>query len=333
MTMSNGLEIITGIRPTGALTIANYLGAVKPIVALQEAGRHAMVFVADLHAFTDHEPSIVQRFVPEVVADYLALGLDPAKTPIFVQSAIGKEVAFLATILARHVTAAELLRQPTLKDKLKKGARPEMASAFLLLYPVVMAADILLQRAQEVPVGEDQLAHLEIAREIARRFNARYGEVFPLPRAPQLESLRILSLVGEGKMSKSVPEGAIFLTDSPASAAKKIRGAQTATEGIMSESLKSHMLLVKEIAQNETATERIDDILAAHMRGEQVMGEFKKLMAEVVVAFLEGFQAKRAEIARDPSFIPHVLEEGTKVARAGAEETLALVHKALFKHR
>jgi tryptophanyl-tRNA synthetase len=327
--MKKSIEIITGIRPTGALTVANYLGAVKPIVELQNQGRRALVFVADLHALTDHEPGVVRRFTEEVVADYIALGLDPERTPIFVQSEIAREIGFLTLLLSRHTTAAELLRQPTLKDKLKTGARPETASALLLLYPVMMAADILIQRAKEVPVGEDQLAHLEIARELARRFNKRYGRVFPLPRAYQIKSYRILSLQGEGKMSKSVPAGAIFLTDSPAAAAAKIKKAQTATEGVISEKLESHALLMKELAAREEASREVNELLKQHMKGERVMSRFKQLMAEVVGEFLKDFQARRAEIDRKPGFIQDVLKNGAAVAKAGAEETMALVKEAL----
>jgi tryptophanyl-tRNA synthetase len=327
--MKGGIEIITGIRPTGALTVANYLGAVKPMVELQNQGRRALVFVADLHALTDHEPEVVRRFTEEVVADYIALGLDPKRTPIFVQSAIAEEIGFLTLTLSRHTTAAELLRQPTLKDKLKAGARPETASALLLLYPVMMAADILIQRAKVVPVGEDQLAHLEIARELARRFNRRYAKVFPLPKAYQLKSYRILSLKGEGKMSKSIPEGAIFLTDSPTKAAAKIKKAQTATEGVMSEKLESHALLAKELAGREEVSQEIDELLRRHLKGERVMDEFKRLLAAVVGEFLKNFQARRAEINRRPGFIREVLENGAAVARAGAEETLSLVKTAL----
>lgn len=327
--MRTGIEIITGIRPTGALTVANYLSAVKPIVELQNQGRRALVFVADLHALTDHEPETVKRFTEEVVADYVALGLDPSQTPIFVQSAIAEEISLLTLLLSRHTTAAELLRQPTLKDKLKIGDRPETASALLLLYPVMMAADILIQRAKEVPVGEDQLAHLEIARELARRFNKRYTQIFPLPKAYQLKSYRILSLQGEGKMSKSVPAGAIFLTDSPARAMAKIKKAQTATEGIMSQKLESHALLIKELATRQEISSEVDKLLKLHMKGEQVMSQFKLLMAEVVGEFLKDFQSRRAEIDRKPGFVQNVLKKGATIAKNGAEETLALVKRAL----
>ena len=272
---------------------------------------------------------MISKYIYEVVADYIALGVDPKITNIFIQSKIASQILTLTVLLARHISVAELLRVPTLKDKLKAGARPETANSLLLLYPVIMAADILLERAKKVPVGEDQLAHLEVARELARRFNARYGEVFPLPKAHQLKALRILSLKGAGKMSKSVPEGAIFLTDSPASAVRKIRKAQTAVEGVMSASLQSHIVLAHGLARAGTDVKKINELVKAHMQGKPVMKDFKELLAEIVTAFLENFQSARKQILTDPDFVPAVLEQGLKVARANAEQTLELVHQAL----
>ncbi len=322
-------KIFTGVRPTGDLTIANYLGAVEPIISLQKSGLKPLIFVADLHAMTDYEPDVISKHIREVVADYLALGIDPNETNIFVQSQIASNVTILMNLLARHMSVSELLRVPTLKDKLKANARPETANALLLLYPVMMAADILLQRAEQIPVGEDQLAHLEVIREIARRFNAKYGDVFPIPKAYQIKSLRILSLKGDGKMSKSSPQGAIFLTDDPEEAAKKIKKAQTAVEGQMSDSLQSHILIAKGLSDKAENIQRIDDLIEAHMQGKAVMGEFKELMAEIVKNFLIKFQQKRAEITRDPDYITGILESGAKIAKENADETLNLALKAM----
>ena len=206
------VEVFTGIRATGDLTVANYMGAVEPILGLQKKTR-PLIFVADLHAMTDKEPEVAKKFINEVVADYIALGIDPNKTDIYIQSDIMEQVTVLMVILARHISTAELMRIPTLKEKLKPNMGSESANALLLLYPVMMAADILLQRAENVPMGVDQLPHMEMTRELARRFNKKYGNVFPIPKALQVKSLNILSLRGHGKMSKSIPETAIFLTD------------------------------------------------------------------------------------------------------------------------
>jgi len=325
------IKVFTGIRPSGDLTVANYLGAIKPILKLLEDGIEPIVFVADLHALTDKEPSLAKKFVNEVVADYLALGLDPKRTTIFVQSVIGPQLFTLMSYLARHITVAELLRIPTLKDKLKNNAREETANSLLLLYPVLMASDILMQRAEQVPVGEDQIAHIEITRLLAKRFNDKYGDVFPIPKAYQVKSLRILSLKGEGKMSKSVPEGAIFLTDDVESAVKKVKRAVTAVEGKMTEGLESNIILARGLCKSEEDLMRIDTIVAEHMTGKKVMGEFKKVLAKVVAEFLTEFQKHRKKIVQNPGLIRDVLNKGAKIAIENADETMALVEKALFK--
>lgn len=324
-------EVFTGVRPTGNLTVANYLGAIDTIIKLQNEGRKTMIFVADLHAMTDNEPSLVQKYIPETVAAYLALGIDPGKTIIFKQSDIAGQIMTLTALLARHTTVSELLRVPTLKEKLKGNAKPENANALLFFYPVMMAADILIQRAQIVPVGEDQLAHIEATRELARKFNSKYGEIFPLPNALQIESLRILSLRGDNKMSKSSPEGAILLDDSAETIAKKIKTAETAFEGKMTDNLQSHILVAKGLAKTEGEKKEIDEIIKEHMSGNPVMGKFKQLFIEITQRFIEEYQNKKAEITKDPAYISAILENGAKIASKNADETLALAMKAIYK--
>ena len=329
-TMQYKVELLTGIRPTGDLTVANYLGAVAPIVELQSQGMHPVVFVADLHALTDNEPEVVRKFAYEVVADYIALGIDPKKTQIFLQSDIIEEVTILTSLLARHVSVAELLRVPTLKDKIKKNARPETASAFLLLYPVMMAADILLQRAKMVAVGEDQVPHVEMTRLLARRFNKKYREVFPIPRVLEIKPLRILSLKGEGKMSKSNPEGAIFLTDNLEAVTRKIKSAETAFEGVMNEKLESLILVAKSLAKTDAERNEINDIIEQHKRGKRVMAQFKQSVTQIVSNFLQEFQARKTEITRDMTYIQSILEEGAKFAKENARETITVVQNVLY---
>lgn len=324
-------DIVTGVRPTGDLTIANYLGAIKPILDLQASGQKLMLFVADLHALTDNEPTVVQQYTKEVVIDYLALGINPDRTIIYKQSDIAGEVTTLTALLARQITVAELLRVPTLKDKLKANARAETANALLFLYPVMMAADILLQRAKQVPVGEDQLSHLEVTRLLAERFNKKYAEIFPLPQPLQIKSLRIQSLKGESKMSKSYPEGAIFLTDSLEQAAKKIKTAETGFAGEMNEKMTSHILVAKELAKSEVDKTAIDELVTRHQQGESVMAEFKQILTRIVQGFLQEFQTKRAEIAKDPARIDTILAAGAKVAKTNALDTLSSVQTAFQK--
>ena len=325
------IEILTGIRPTGDLTIANYLGAIKPIVELQNKGQSPLVFVADLHAVTDNEPANAKKFVNEVVADYIALGINPEKTKIFLQSDIESEVAVLTMLLSRLITVSELLRVPTLKEKLKANVRPETANTFLLLYPVMMTADILLQRAEKIPVGKDQLAHLEVSRELVKRFNKKYGKIFPIPQPLQIDALRILSLKGERKMSKSSPEGAIFLTDDAKTVARKIKGAETAFEGVMNEKLESHILVAKSLCKNDQEREEIDSLIKEHKKSKPVMGQFKQLFIRITNNFLAEFQAKKNVIIQDNSLIPSILKEGAKIARDNAQETLELAKKAMYR--
>ena len=323
-------EIFTGIRPTGNLTVANYLGAVKPLIELQDQGLKPLVFVADLHALTDCEPKEVKKYVNEVVADYIALGVDPNKAGLFLQSSIENEIAVLTLLLSRHTNVSELLRVPTLKDKLKNNARPETANALLFLYPVMMAADILIQRAKKIPVGQDQVSHIEFARELAKDFNKKYGEVFPMPQPLEQKALRIISLKGESKMSKSIPQGALFLSDDAKTIAKKIQTAETAFEGKMNDRLESHIIVAKGLAKTEKEMQEIDGIIDEHKKGKAVMGRFKQIFARVAQDFLQEFQARKKEITKDPSFIPSVLEQGAKIALNNARETLELAKQALY---
>jgi tryptophanyl-tRNA synthetase len=323
------VEVLTGIRPSYDLTIANYLGAVRPIVDLQREKTSLMVFVADLHAMTDNEPKIVKQYIYNVVADYLALGLDPNKTIIFLQSDIAGEVTTLTAFLARLISVAELLRVPTLKDKLKKNAKPESANALLLLYPVIMASDILLQRAKLVAVGEDQMPHIELTRKLARMFNKKHKRVFPIPQALQIKPIRILSLKGEGKMSKSKPEGAIFLTDDLKTVETKIKNAETAFEGQMNEKLESLIFIAKNLAKTEKGKEEIDTIIKEHLAGKKVMKEFKQALIEIVKNFLIEFQEKRNEVIKNKHHLQSILEKGNKIAKQNAIETLEKVKKVL----
>ena len=323
------VDILTGFRPTANLHIGNYVGAIKPFMELQKTGQKSYLFIADLHALTDNEPEVIKKFIREIVGDYLALGLDPEKTTIYRQSAIGYETAFLMELLTRETMVAELLRVPTIKEKLKGNMKAENANALLLMYPVMMAADILLHRPRMVPVGDDQVAHLEVMREFARSFNKKYGDVFPMPEVKKIRSLRILALKGEGKMSKSSPAGAIFLTDDPKVAVKKIKSAETATEGEMTPSLESHITLAKELTNDVKIHLEIDRIIKDHRAGKQVMGEFKQLLADLVSNFFVRFQEKREGIMRQPGYIEDILREGKKRARESAEETLTLVREAM----
>jgi tryptophanyl-tRNA synthetase len=322
------IDFITGIRPTGTLTVANYIGAVRPIIELQGQGKKMMIFVADMHAATTHEPSEVQSNIRELVKDYIALGLNPKEVTIFVQSDIKDELSTLTLYLSRLITVSELLRVPTLKDKIKPGETEETASALLLLYPVLMAADIILPRAAKVPVGEDQLAHIEVVRKLARRFNVRYGHVFVEPHAYTLEAARILSLKGETKMGKSYPEGAIFLTEDLESVRAKIKRAETADAGEKTASVESHFELAKGLSETTEQRKEFKTLKKRHYAGEQVMAEFKQKLEVVTIKFLSDFQTAREKITDEE--IDEILAIGSERIKKIAAETMAEVEEALF---
>lgn len=326
--MKAGCEVVSGIRPSGRLTLGNYVGAVKLFLDLQEQGLAPRIFVADLHLLTDREAEEGARFSRELVLDYLACGLEPDRCSIYLQSGIEDAVCTMTCYLLRHISVSELTRVPTLKDKLRSKEKAEQANALLAAYPVMMASDILLQRARCVSVGADQLAHLEVVRKIAHRFNERYGNVLPIPSA-QLSALRILGLKGNAKMGKTNPQDAIFLDDSVDTVVRKVRSAKTAVAGEMNDTLSSHITLARALALREEELAEIDTTIEAHLNGAPVMGRFKEFFSELVVRFLTTVQAKRRSLAGDYKLVEQILDEGLEVASKTAYETLADVRSAL----
>lgn len=323
------VDVFSGIRPSGNLTVANYVGAVSQFINLQEKGMQPLIFVADLHLLTDKEPAEALRFNREIVLDYLGCGMDPNRCNIFLQSDLRAEVFSMTMLLMRHISIAELLRLPTLKGKLKDSATPEQANALLAVYPVMMAADILLQRPRVVPVGEDQMPHIEVTRNIARRFNRKYGNVLAIPAVQETEPVRILGLQGTGKMGKSYPDEAIFLTDTPDQILKKVKEAKTALTGEMTDALKSNVRLAKGLTSDSAIHDEVDGIIAQHLSGGQVMGKFKKVLGDVALKFIREFQERRAEYQRQPEVIDDILARGSELARTNAQETLRRAYQAL----
>lgn len=323
------VDVFTGIRPSGGLHIANVMGSVNTIVALQkkqEIGR-PMVFVADLHALTDAEPKDTQKNVIEVVKDYIALGLDPKNCDIFIQSELIEEISELNLYLSRLISVSELLRVPTLKEKIKKNMEVSNASVLLAMYPIMMASDILLQKSKYVPVGQDQEAHIEIARYLARKFNKAYGDTIPVPNILTLgKPSRIKSLSGEGKMSKTNPSGAILLDDPIDISLSKIKKAQTAFAGEMTDSLDSLIKIGKFVA-NEQEEEKIEEIVKRHMNGENVMGEFKEVISVAMGWYITEFQVRKSKISN--SDIYNIVEDGGKIAKENAKQTINEVRKAM----
>lgn len=325
------VDVLTGVRPTGNLTIANYIGAIRPLLELQSQNDKTVIFVADMHGLTDYEPKVVQDNISEIIADYLALGIDPQKVTIYVQSSISAQLLELTMLLLRHITLAELMRVPTLKDKLKQNQNPENANALLGIYPVLMAADILIQKSKYIPVGEDQKSHIEIAKLLARRFNSKYGNTLPVPETQIVKPVKILGLRGSSKMSKSDPENAIFLTDSSDIVSRKIKAAETANPGEMTAALESHFLLANELARNENDIQKLKQLEIDHNLGKKVMAEFKPFLTELVNEFLSKFQSKRNEILKNKNQINEIIKNGKEFAEKNANKTLLDVNQALLK--
>jgi tryptophanyl-tRNA synthetase len=323
------VDVFTGIRPTGGLTIANVIGSVHTIVKLQnekEIGR-PMVFVADLHALTDAEPKDTQKYILDVVKDYIALGLNPQSCDIFVHSQLIEEISELNLYLSRLVTISELLRVPTLKEKIKKDMDLSNASLLLAMYPVMMSSDILLQKSKYVPVGDDQVAHVEMARYLARKFNKGYGETIPIPNVLSLgKPIRIKSLLGEGKMSKSNPNGAILLDDPINISLSKIKKAQTAFAGEKSDSLDS-LVHIGMFVSNEEEKKYIEEIMNKHMGGENVMGELKGVICNALERYLKEFQDRKSKIS--DSDVYTIISKGNSVAKGNAKEMIKEVRNAM----
>ncbi len=315
-------EYFTGVRSSGDLTVAN-LVAIQPTIDLQRRGS-TTVFVADMHGATTRSVGEARRHNRDLVRAYIAMGLDPETTDIFVQSRLQSEVAMMTHALGRYVTMAELMRQPSLKEKVKT---PEQAPIALAMYPVMMAADILLQDAHFVPVGADQMGHIELTRNIVARVNADAGTstLFKPEAYREEEPPRYMSLRGEGKMSKSNPDGALLLTDTEDDIKRKIRKAETAFPGQTSPHLESHIALAKRMAsQKDIGT--ISRLYEAHMTGERVMGEFKELFTHVTLEYLERFRNIGGLINDD--ILNEVLERGAHSAQMKAGQVIKRMRAA-----
>lgn len=315
--------VVSGIRPTGFLHLGNYFGAIRNYVDMQEQ-YHCYIFVADLHSLTTHpEPSDLKENVFRVLAENIASGLDPEKVILYVQSDV-PETAELYLLLNMLAYKGELEKVPTFKEKVRM--QKENVNAGLLTYPVLMAADILLHRAAKVPVGKDQKQHLEMTRNFATRFNNRYGYLFPEPEAFNQgnELLKIGSLNGEGKMSKSQHEMAtLYLADSDDMIRKKIMKAKTdagpAAPGTAKpDYIQNLFTLLGLVSDPETVEHFEENYQNCAIR----YGDLKKQLAEDMIKFIAPIRDKAAEIQKDTAYLQRLLKQGGEQARASAFETV-----------
>lgn len=318
--------MLSGIKPTGQLTLGNYIGALRNFVKYQD-DYEMIVFIANLHCITEYqEPEQLKKNLTDAVALYLACGLDPEKATIFLQTDV-HEHAELGYIIACNTYLGELNRMTQFKDKTAKGEKN--LTAGLYTYPCLMAADILLYNADYVPVGEDQKQHVELTRDLAIRFNNKYSKTFTVPE-PLVAKVgaRIMSLQDPSKkMSKSdeTNKGCIYLLDDLKVARKKIMSAVTDSVGVIQLDKENQPGLYNliEIASSLTNRSMEDIVLEFHDQG---YGKLKGYVADVVCAELEKIQTRYNEILASHT-LEKVLEEGAKKAEKIAHNTLEEVKK------
>lgn len=322
-------RLLTGDRPTGPLHLGHYLGSLRNRVKYQQS--HECFFViADLHTLTTRpgkeQIARMNEFIHQIVLDYLAVGIQPDRSTIFVQSSV-PGISELSTLLGMLVTSPRLERIPSLKEM----ARSEGLSAMpfgLLGYPVLMSADILIPRADLVPVGTDNQGNVELAREIARRFNRNYGEVFPVPEM-ELEGT-LVGTDGQAKMSKSL-NNAIYLSDSPEVVEEKVMGMYTdpkRTSADVPGQVEGNPVFIYHDNFNPDL-EQVKELKERYRQGKVGDVEVKKELALAVNQFLDPIRARRNEFARQPGVVLEILSEGSRRMQIESEETLLLVREAM----
>ena len=317
----------SGIQPSGALHIGNYLGAIKSWISLQDD--YAGIFgIVDLHAITEpYDPSGMSGRVLEAAADYLAAGIDPEKSILMVQSLV-PEHAELMWLLNSITPLPWLERVPTFKDKAAQYKKS--VNAGLLNYPVLMAADILLYKSEIVPVGEDQIPHLELTREIARTFNARFGKTFPEPRAYLGPGTKIMSLTyPDKKMSKSLgPANYIALGDPPDEIRAKLMRAVT-DKGPAVEPMGPGTRNLFELAELFMEPEKLSHFKSAYERKTIRYSDFKAELSDDIARSLAPIRKRREELLARPGYVREVLLSGSEEAGKMAAETLAEVKEKM----
>ena len=324
-------RILTGDRPTGKLHLGHYVGSIKNRVALQDT-YECFFIIADLHTLTtkpekEHIEALADN-VRSAVLDYLACGIDPEKSVIYLQSAV-PEVIELSLYFQNLVTVPRLSRLPSLKD-MAKGAGLEEMPFGLLGYPVLQAADILLPRAHLVPVGKDNVAHVEITREIARRFNNLYGEVFPLPEALVSEQGSLVGTDGNAKMSKSL-NNAIFLSDDPKTVEKRVMSMYTdpnRTRADIPGTVEGNPVFIYHDIFN-TNKEEVEDLKTRYRAGKVGDVEVKQKLARALNEFLDPIRERRAHYESQKGLVDEIVYEGTQRMRQEARETLSIAKKAM----
>jgi len=321
--------VLSGIRSTGNLHLGNYFGALTNFIKMQKENR-CFFFIADYHSLTTHpDPKALHGNVKNVLVDYLAAGIDPEISTIYVQSDV-PEVCELYLLLNMHAYMGELSKTASFKEKARK--HPDNVNAGLLTYPTLMAADILIHNADKVPVGKDQEQHLEITRKFARRFNNLYGvEYFKEPVAYNFgnELIKIPGLDGSGKMGKS--EGnAIYLAEDPKSIEKKVKRALT-DEGpkepnsVKPDYIENLFTMMRVVSSADTVQHFEDKWNTCEIR----YGDLKKQLAEDIIKFTTPIRERILELEKDDAYLHKVTSEGAERARESASKTVREVREIM----
>lgn len=319
--------ILTGIKPTGKLTLGNYIGVLKRLKEFQNQG-DCYVFIADLHALTlPIEPETLRENSIDIACFYLAAGLDPNKVCLFLQSSVPAH-AEMAIILQNYLYMGELSRMTQFKDISSKMNQNSVGLG-IFAYPVLMAGDIILYDADEVPVGEDQIQHVEITRDLVKRMNNRYGDIFKMPEAKfNRVGARVMSLSDPTKkMSKSDPKGDIFLTDDLKTIRKKIMSAVT-DSGDKVEYDEVNKPGISNLLTIYASIKGIDIPTAQSQFASMRYGEFKKAVADAVEEELKPFQERYLQIKTSKAY-EEILKQGAIKASKKANEVLQRVQKAV----
>jgi tryptophanyl-tRNA synthetase len=318
-------RVFSGARPTGRQHIGNYLGAIQNYVALQKE-YECVYCIVDIHALTTmNDPVKLRQSIKEMMLDWLAAGLDPKKSIMFVQSHV-PEVMELYTLLGMVTPLGWLTRVATFKEKARQ--QPDNINYGLVGYPVLMTADILLYKANVVPVGEDQLPHLELAREIVRRFNTLYAPTFPEPQAKMTTAPLIVGLDGVNKMSKSLNND-IELAATPKDTLKKIKGAFTDPNRKRREDPGNPKICNIWKLHHFFNPGEVETIAAECVVAKRGCVDCKVQLADSVNAALEPFRKKREQLAADMDYVVNVYNDGADRARAIAVETLREVKERM----
>lgn len=321
-------RILSGMQPTGELHLGNYLGALKQWTALLQGGQFDALFcIVDAHAITTpYEGKELPQRVMDAVVTYLAAGLDPELCSIFVQSHVPQHME-LAWYLACVTPLGDLQRMTQFKEKSEQ--HKQHVNAGLFTYPILMAADILLYRANTVPVGDDQVQHLELTREICRRFNGRFGEVFVEPQPRLSTTPRIMGLDGQAKMSKS-KGNALGLLEEPKQVEKKIKRAFTDPQKLkLGDPGRPEICNIFTLHKALSPAERIAQVEPSCRSGELGCGQCKQWLLDVLQPELTPIRERAAELRANPKRVLKVLQDGAARASSIAEATMVEVRQAM----